>query len=163
MRINLGCGKKILDGYVNCDKHYMEGVDRVFDLDFPPYPFKDNEADEIYMNHVLEHIRTDLPIVMRELHRILKPGGKLLINVPYYNSAYAWLDPTHRRAFSFDTFSYFVKGHDYSYYIETPFSSIEVHYTVTKLGKIIPTNWLKEMSSKVLGHVIEEVRVELCK
>lgn len=45
-------------------------------------PFKDNEFDMIICNHVLEHIPDDTK-AMQEIYRILKPGGKAILQVPY--------------------------------------------------------------------------------
>ena len=46
-------------------------------------PCADNSFDFITALDVLEHIY-DTELVFSELSRILKPGGKLLISVPYY-------------------------------------------------------------------------------
>lgn len=45
-------------------------------------PFKDKEFDLIICNHVLEHIPDDTK-AMQEIYRILKPGGKAILQVPY--------------------------------------------------------------------------------
>lgn len=44
-------------------------------------PFKDNEFDYIFCNHVLEHIPDDKK-AMEELYRVLKKGGTLIAQVP---------------------------------------------------------------------------------
>ena len=44
-------------------------------------PFKDDEFDIILCNHVLEHIPDDTK-AMQELHRILKPGGMGIFQIP---------------------------------------------------------------------------------
>ncbi len=44
-------------------------------------PFFDNEFDVILCNHVLEHIPDDTQ-AMRELYRVLKPGGMGIFQVP---------------------------------------------------------------------------------
>ncbi|MBZ9632046.1 methyltransferase domain-containing protein [Salegentibacter sp. LM13S] len=44
-------------------------------------PFKENEFDFILCNHVLEHIPDDTK-AMQELHRILKPGGTAILQIP---------------------------------------------------------------------------------
>ena len=48
--------------------------------------FDSDSIDAIYASHVLEHffynIDDELITTLREWHRVLKPGGKLLISVP---------------------------------------------------------------------------------
>tara|TARA_Y100000815_G_scaffold256955_3_gene265114 strand:- start:19585 stop:20355 length:771 start_codon:yes stop_codon:yes gene_type:complete len=44
-------------------------------------PFKDDEYDIIFCNHVLEHIPDD-DTAMSELYRVLKPGGKAILQIP---------------------------------------------------------------------------------
>jgi SAM-dependent methyltransferase len=54
----------------------------VFQIDGRQTPFDDNEFDRVVIVDFLEHIHTDREFV-EELFRILKPGGELIINVPY--------------------------------------------------------------------------------
>ena len=49
------------------------------------YHLEDNRFDAITMWHVLEHVH-DLDGYLRKFHKILKPGGKLIIAVPNYTS-----------------------------------------------------------------------------
>lgn len=46
--------------------------------------FDDAAFDEIYASHVLEHISYNVVLteVIKELHRILAPGGRLMVSVP---------------------------------------------------------------------------------
>ena len=44
-------------------------------------PFKENEFDVIFCNHVLEHITKDAK-AMQELYRVLKPGGFGVFQIP---------------------------------------------------------------------------------
>lgn len=44
-------------------------------------PFKDNEFDVIFCNHVLEHIPDDTK-AMQELYRVLKPDGMGIFQIP---------------------------------------------------------------------------------
>jgi SAM-dependent methyltransferase len=99
-------------------------VDVIHDLDHTPYPFPDASFSEIDCRDVLEHL--DLVPTMRELHRLLRPGGRLFIRSPHFSSFVVWADPTHRRAFSIATFPFFAPGHalERDYYFDFSFSSI---------------------------------------
>lgn len=44
-------------------------------------PFKNNTYDLILCNHVLEHIIDDIK-ALKEIYRVLKPGGKAILQVP---------------------------------------------------------------------------------
>lgn len=50
--------------------------------DIREMPFEDNSFDAVMCNHVMEHIEEDLR-AMKEIHRVLKPGGWAIIQVPF--------------------------------------------------------------------------------
>lgn len=50
-------------------------------FDLHKAPFEDNKFDVIFCNHVLEHVENDFQC-MKELYRILKPGGFAILQVP---------------------------------------------------------------------------------
>jgi SAM-dependent methyltransferase len=54
----------------------------VYQLDGGRTPFPDDSFDQIVIIDFLEHIPDDRGF-MRELERILKPGGRVIINVPH--------------------------------------------------------------------------------
>ncbi len=95
MKINLGCGEKIIDGYVNVDAVGNPTV--VCDLSAFPWPFEDNSADEIFSEHFLEHV-VDFEKTILEMHRILKPNGKLYFKVPHFRSSF---NPWHLHKWNF--------------------------------------------------------------
>ncbi|MCK4553267.1 methyltransferase domain-containing protein [Candidatus Pacearchaeota archaeon] len=105
-KLNLGCGLKPFEDYVNVDMVKRKGVDVVHNLEKFPYPFKNNEFDEVYMDNVLEHLE-DIIKVMEELHRISKPNAIIKIIVPHYSSCMALGHITHKRCFSSGTFNNF--------------------------------------------------------
>lgn len=120
-RLNLGCGRNHVDGWINIDHVPLPGVDVVADLNAcatTPLPFDENSVDEILMSHVIEHISNTLPL-MQELYRIAKPGTKLNILVPHGGSDDAWEDPTHVRPYFPGSFGYFSQPYywraDYGY------------------------------------------------
>lgn len=84
MKLNLGCGEKLMQGYINCDK-YQTNADMKVDLDVLPLPFKDNTADEIILRQTLEHVDNQLDLLY-DCHRILKKGGILKIMLPSFSN-----------------------------------------------------------------------------
>ena len=50
-------------------------------IDMRAIPFRDASFDFVFASHVLEHIKEDL-VALRELYRILKPGGMAALPVP---------------------------------------------------------------------------------
>jgi SAM-dependent methyltransferase len=106
--LNLGCGSKKLDGYVNVD--FYGDPDIRHDLNAFPYPWDDNSVDHIVMTHVLEHI-PDWWSAFCECARILKPGGTLRVHVPDESSSTALAYRDHHHVFHRVTFDSIVKNH----------------------------------------------------
>ncbi len=103
-KLNLGCGQFKKKGYVNLDNVVGFEPDVLHDLEDFPYPFKDNTFDLIEADHVLEHL--DKPLhVLRELHRISKPGGIIHIKVPHFSRGFS--HPEHKRGFDISLPYYF--------------------------------------------------------
>jgi SAM-dependent methyltransferase len=48
-----------------------------------PFPFANAAFDVIWCSEVLEHL-FDPGFAVREMHRVLAPGGRLLVTVPYH-------------------------------------------------------------------------------
>jgi len=72
------------------------------DLNDLPYPFRDNEFNEIHAYEVLEHCGTqgDWKYFFNqfsEFWRILKPDGMFFATVPQWNALWAFGDPGHTR------------------------------------------------------------------
>lgn len=106
IKLNLGSGSEHLEGYINADLRYNPGVDMRLDLTAPHLPFQDNSVSEVRMHHVLEHI-LDVPPLMEELYRILEPGGKLEIFVPYFTNFQAFTQLQHYHGFYTETLNAF--------------------------------------------------------
>lgn len=128
MKINLGAGRQILDGFINHDITTLDGIDVVHNLNDYPWPWGDSSIDYIFMQDVLEHLE-DIVKTMNELHRVLKPGGEVKIRVPYWNSWCANADPTHKRYFHEYTFHFFDVNSpwfiDRDYYTNSSFEIID--------------------------------------
>jgi SAM-dependent methyltransferase len=129
-KLNLGCGNDIRSDYVNLDSKLLPGVNVVHDLENLPLPFENASFEFILCQDVLEHV--EYIQLLKELHRILIPGGKVQIRVPHFTSVNNFRDPTHKKMFSVFLFNMFVKLtlHDRGYYFDFHFSeSIERRIT----------------------------------
>lgn len=83
MRLNIGCGTKHLDGYVNVD------VDPTLDpqpdmvADIRELGLADNSVDEILAVHVLEHLYLwEAKRALADWHRMLRSDGLLVLELP---------------------------------------------------------------------------------
>lgn len=82
MKLNLGCGATILEGYINVDKYHPVADVKA---DILQLPFPDCSADEVILSHVIEHIswrkHYDL---LEEIHRVLRNKGLLELAYPEF-------------------------------------------------------------------------------
>ena len=94
MRLNIGSHNVRVKDFLNVDIFKLPEVDIVCDItqtpwnfhyvkeDIHEFPYKDT-VDEMLMVEVLEHISFhDTMKVLKEIHRVLVPGGKIHIQVP---------------------------------------------------------------------------------
>ena len=109
MKLNLGCGARFLDGWVNVDhsigaklaKYKIFNKLGFFNVQWDKrifihnlrlkFPWQNNSVDTVYSSHTLEHFdKREGLFFLKESHRVLKKGGVLRIIVPdleeYVNS-----------------------------------------------------------------------------
>lgn len=91
---DLGCGKAPLLGAYReyCSTIYLADwanslhdnpiLDHIVDLNEPLSMIESNSLDTIILSDVLEHIRQPTAL-MDEISRVLRPGGRLIMNVPF--------------------------------------------------------------------------------
>lgn len=81
-KLHIGCGKNILDGWLNSD-YYPENKMAIHLDATKKFPFDDNTFDYIFSEHMIEHISfLDGSIMLKECWRVLKPNGKIRISTP---------------------------------------------------------------------------------
>lgn len=81
MKLHLGCGPHILNGYVNCDMLPLPGVDVV--CRSSSLPFADGEVGEILAEHLIEHLTFfEFNQTVAECSRVLVSGGRLILECP---------------------------------------------------------------------------------
>lgn len=106
MKLDLGCGQSKKFGFVGVD--LAGAADVVLDLERDVWPWEICSIDEIWCSHYVEHV-ADLIGFMNRCWAVLKPGGVMTINAPYYTSIRAHSDPDHKRLITEETFNYFDK------------------------------------------------------
>ncbi|MFQ5873453.1 MAG: methyltransferase domain-containing protein [Dehalococcoidia bacterium] len=95
IKINLGCGDRPLEGFINVDARDLPGIEfpntRAEDLSC----FEDSYADYIYACHILEHVPRKLTFAtLCEWNRVLKPGGMLRVAVPDWDATVQYYNET---------------------------------------------------------------------
>ena len=109
VRIELGPGtKRFINVAITIDKFDSESVDILADFEAGLYFLPDNSVDYFYSSHVMEHI-DNLELLLREIHRVLKPGGTYEFVVPHFANPYFYSDYTHKQFFGLYSMSYFCK------------------------------------------------------
>ena len=94
LKLNLGCGRKILPGFINVDfPNNYSGKKPDLECDIRVLPYQDNTIDEVMAIHVIEHFHLwEVPDVLKEWHRVLKPGGKIILECPCMNKVIYYLN-----------------------------------------------------------------------
>ncbi len=105
--LDLGSGGVPRPGLYAVDHLPLPGVDILADLNAPFELLPDDCVERIHSRHALEHVREFLPL-MREIHRVARPGATIEITVPHFSNVYGYSDPTHVRFFGLHTMFYFV-------------------------------------------------------
>ncbi len=110
-KLNLGCGfdyKKSTteEEWINIDCNPKLKADFYCDFNIEKLPFKDNEFDYVFFNHVIEHLSPDLSLwkFFDEISRVMKKDGLLKLNCPHFSGWNAYgLD--HKRFFQLVDFN----------------------------------------------------------
>ncbi|NYC70322.1 putative SAM-dependent methyltransferase/ElaB/YqjD/DUF883 family membrane-anchored ribosome-binding protein [Clostridium beijerinckii] len=81
-KINVGCGTITKDDYINIDGRELDGVDIVADV--RKLPFNENELDEVYAAHLLEHFEDETlkDDLLPYWYNLIRSNGKIRIVVP---------------------------------------------------------------------------------
>ncbi len=108
-KLNVGCGKRRIEGALNIDIDPDSEANMLMDMSKVPWLWRDDSIDEIYMFHFLEHCPNHKEI-LSECYRILKPQGKLHITVPHSSSAVPIGCLHHYRTYSYNSLKDYLKN-----------------------------------------------------
>lgn len=108
LMLHIGSGRTRIEGFVNIDQ--LLGSDLCLDVNSHKLPFDDNSVDCVFSYHAMEHFDNYL-FVLGEIWRVLRHGGRLLIEVPYVTlSEYNLVNPYHKQHFNEYSFDFFEIG-----------------------------------------------------
>lgn len=99
-RLNIGCGFKHLDGYVNVDAWAGCEPDVQFTADADVWPFPDSSAAAVMFQHSMEHMGETAGAfrhLVQELYRVCADGARVDVIVPHWRHDSFSDDPTHVR------------------------------------------------------------------
>ncbi len=114
--LDVGCGDKPykylltnVDEHLGLDVYKDKHIDIVVERD-KEWPIKDNEFDSIISTQALEHV-DNLDLFLKEIFRILKPNGKVVITLPFIECEHAM--PYDYRRFSANGIRYVMEKMGY--------------------------------------------------
>ncbi|HIH16487.1 MAG TPA: methyltransferase domain-containing protein [Candidatus Diapherotrites archaeon] len=155
--LHLGCNVRDLgEGLINVDYARFPGVDLLADLD-QPLPFADASVDGIGMAHVLEHLR--YMRFMREALRILKPGKRVYLVVPYYTSHAAHIGEHVTPGFAWIAFDYFQQPNHPFHAFKVCSNRIVFRGKLKYLNPLV--NCFPRFYDKWLAHLLPAVELEV--
>jgi SAM-dependent methyltransferase len=139
--LDVGCGQNKYPGAIGVDYNPKTAADVVHDLAVVPYPFTDNEFDEIICRHVIEHV-PDVMALISELHRITRPGGRVEIVTPHYSNPDWPADPTHRNHLNSYSFQHFTdeessEKSSFPFYTDLKLRPIRTYVTLANLWRAL--------------------------
>jgi SAM-dependent methyltransferase len=147
--LDVGCGINKYPGSIGLDRNPHTRADVLADLDRPPYPFRDNSFREIRATHVIEHV-SDVIATIEEFHRLLVPGGRVVIITPHYTDFSSFCDPTHKWHLNSFSLRYF--GEDtggFGYYSAVRFHEISTHVRLLALWRYTGFEFLVNASRRL--------------
>src|SRR5438067_1578759 len=136
--LNLGCGRKRVEGAINLDVTHATGPDVLHDLNRRPWPFPDGKFAEVIAHDVIEHL-DDVLATFEEIHRVCRDGASVKIAVPHFSSGNAFTDPTHRHFFGYFTLDCLTEEDERSFYTRARFRyrHRQIIFWPTLLNKIV--------------------------
>lgn len=90
--LHVGCGERPISGAVNIDPNPDRAQWRDEDWDVHALPCPDASFDVVVSSHVLQSV-DDIDLAMREMARVLRPGGVMAHVIPDHRFAPLRCDP----------------------------------------------------------------------
>jgi len=146
--LDVGCGWNKTPGAIGIDANPKTHADVIHDLGSIPYPFPDNDFDDIVCRHVAEHV-PDVMSFIAELHRITKPGGRITITTPHYSNPDWATDPTHRNHFNSYSFNCFIEDRQlFPFYTEVKLRPVRTYVSLANLWRAFGFEFLVNLDQR---------------
>jgi SAM-dependent methyltransferase len=143
--LDVGCGQNKFAGAVGIDSNPRSHADVIHDLGVVPYPFADDEFDEVICRHVIEHV-PDVMAFVSELHRVTKPGGRIKIITPHYSNPDWSTDPTHRNHFNSYSFTCFMPTRTpFPFYTNVELKPIHTYVSLANLWRALGLEFITNL------------------
>ena len=152
-KLNLGCGQFPKNGYLNIDVDPLSMAEKFFDLNQFPYDLPSEHFEMVEADHLFEHL-SDHILVMKEIHRVLKPGGILKMRVPHFSRGFTHWD--HKRSFDVSYPLYFNKSFLGGYTgIDLDLRKMEFHWFSQPYLKKKTLSHFQYMAGFTLGKIFD--------
>jgi SAM-dependent methyltransferase len=146
--LDVGCGNNKYPGAIGIDINPRTQADVIHDLGVLPYPFDDNEFDEVFSHHVVEHV-PDVMAFISELHRITKPGGRIRLVTPHYSNPDWPTDPTHRNHFNSYSFNCFMQDRRlFPFYTDVELKPVRTYVTLANLWRLAGLEFITNLDQR---------------
>lgn len=149
IKLNLGCSDRRIPGFTGVDIAQGPDVDIVADLR-EPWQWETNSVESIIAHDIIEHLPDKIQ-TMNEMHRVLRPGGRVEICVPTTDGPGAFQDPTHVSFWNRRSFLYFEAGNIYR-------ERFAKAYGITAAFKIVSERLDRTVDGPKLTIVLEAVK-----
>jgi SAM-dependent methyltransferase len=130
-------------------------------------PFPDGHFDGVHCSHFIEHFGpSDALAVLREIDRVLHPGGILLIRTPLLSPAF-YDDPTHVRPYHLHCILHFLGGweepgsrqaifgsEEPRYELRSYYEEVYPWYTSTVAPTISPSRFPMRLALRGISHLL---------
>ncbi|MBV9155942.1 MAG: methyltransferase domain-containing protein [Acidobacteriaceae bacterium] len=165
--LDVGCGVNKYPGSIGLDRNPNTRADVIADIDQIPLPFRSSSFRQIRAVHVIEHV-SDVIRTMEEFHRLLVPGGRLLVITPHYTDFSSFCDPTHRWHLNSFSLRYFGEDNGgFGYYSAERFREISVQVSLLRLWRYLGfellvngSRWFRRFWEYYLCYVIRGKAIE---
>ena len=139
--LDIGCGRKKYPGSIGIDMSPAGQADVLCDWE-KTLPFADGVFDQVRLIHIIEEVG-DIFKVLAEVHRVSRPGARVVIVTPHYTDHASYCSPAHRwHLSSFSLWFFSDQPHEYDYYAPANFRERRVRVELLRVWRALGFQFL---------------------